>query len=798
MTMDNLPAEQPELTPALIGRDAEMELLGRKMDEVSQGMGAVVVVSGEAGMGKTRLMEEAERQARERDLLFLRGAGDSRRAGLAYGVFVEELNVYLEYVSAEERTQLREAVAELAPHLWNSLFPTEEAPEPAEPDMNPQLRQALFLARLGRLLLNLALRQPLILCLEDLHWADSASLYLLSLLVSRNVDVPLMILGTCRPERQEGGEGPDLEKILRELQLKRHVHVLALQPLDRDGTRAMVTSCFKRQGLSELLIEWLHRKSGGVPLFVMQYLEFLLEKGVVHEKDGLWVDCPLKEQQEPDSIRAVLRQRLQRLDPEERQILSYASVQGDRFEGGLVARTMGLPLNGVMRVLGEMMRRTRLVRTEERKFCFVHSLLTEVFYDQLPDEKRRWAHMRLGSILEERGLEDAEVLAYHFYHAGGLARALPYLLESARRTRAAHAFREARRFLVQAEASIKGLDAATVQPQHLEMLLLLADIEDRTGNPDRTLEICRQMLQVADPREDRAAVARALIQMGVVLSRRGEWEEAIRVYWGAQSICAELGDEQESAKVYVRLGNIALERSRLEAAEMHYKKAKEVAVKEANYPLLGTVYGNLGIVATVRGQYLEAVLGYTEAIKAYSRINHSYGLCQTYHNLGMAHGAQQEWEEALNCYARGWGLAREMGTIDVEANILVSQAVAQIGVGDLEGAEISCQQARAHMEQLGDRLGLAECDKVEGMIHRERSQYPQAEKQLQQGRHRFNELENLLGVAECDLELGRLFQDRGELETARQRLEESQRLFQEIGAEADARRAEELLAALVS
>ena len=793
--MNDLPAEQTELNPALVERDAEMRFLDQKMGQATHAMGSVVLVSGEPGMGKTRLMDEAEELARERGLLFLRGAGDARRAGLAYGVFVEELGVYLEHVSAEEATQLRDAVGELAPHLWSSLFPTETPPQ-AAPDMNPQLRQSLFLARLGRLLLNLARRQPMVLCLEDLHWADSASLQLLSFLASRNAEISLLILGTYRPGKQEGQEGMDLEKRLRELLLSRHCHGLVLKALSTEGMRAMVDSCFLRQHFSERLLQWLHRKSGGVPLFVMQYLEFLLEKGVIHEKDGLWVDRSLEAKQEPDSVRAVLRQRLQKLSPEERQILSYAAVQGDRFEGRLVARSLGAPFTTIMRTLADLMRRTRLVRTEERKFCFAHTLLTEFFYEQLPADRRRQAHLRLGSILEERERGDAEVLAYHFYHAGAFSRAVPYLLAAGRRARISFAFQEALRFLDQIQVAIGGLDAKDVRSQRLEMMLMRADIEDRMGAPNRALDLCHQVLEFADPTQDKQAVAGALLQMGWVQYRKGDWEESIRLHWDAQGLFAELDDEEKCALVYVRLGNIAFERSQFEEAEARLRDARNVATKRADHYLLGTVHGNLAVIATVRGQYLEAVLGYTDALKAYRKINHTYGLCQTYHNLGMAHGAQHEWREALRCYERGCQLAREMGTVDVEANILVSQAVSQLSLGDLDTAETSCRQARVYMAQLEDRLGVAECDKVDGMIHRERAQFGEAQERLERGRHSFELLENRLGVAECELELGRLFHTRGEGDAARLRLRESQRLFSEIGAQTDAQRAEELLAAL--
>ena len=797
--MEALPAEQTDLDPALIGREEELKLLRRMMDELDEGRGSAVIVSGDAGIGKTRLMDEVEREARDRGMLFLRGSGDARQAGLAYGVFVEGLKVYLEHTSASGRTDLQKTVAELAPHLWDSLFPDEPMPQAAATaDMNPELRQALFLARLGRLLLNLSQRHHMVLCLEDLHWVDSASLRLLNFLAGRNADIPLLILGTYRPDQLEERDGLDLKKMLQELQLKVHFYVLSLEPLDHDRIRALVASLFPDNRFGETLIELLQRKSGGVPLFVVQYLEFLQEKGVLYQDRGLWVIRRLEETQEPDTIRAILRQRLQHLSEEERQVLSYASVQGDIFEGWLVARTLGMPITKMLRILNHLLRTTRLLNVSERKFCFTHAMITEAFYEFLPEEKRRKVHLRLGGILEKQDTENTELLAFHYYRAAAYANALPPLLTSARRAQAAYAYREAQRFLIQAEAAIDGLEPDAVQAQRLELLLLRADIEDKMGDPSLSLDLCRQVLGIADPKEDRGVIARALLQMGQVQYRKADWDEAIKLYWDALSIFGELGDEEKCANTYVRLGNVAFERAQLEEAEARFRDARETAVKGSHHSLLGVVYGNLGVIATVRGQYVEAVLNYTEALKAYRKNNHGYGLCQTYHNLGMAHAARQEWQAALECYTRGGEQAREMGTVDIEANIVVSQAVAQIGVGDLEEAETSCLQARTYMEQLGDRLGLAECSKVEGMICRERSQYSEGEERLQQGRHIFEELENQLGVAECDLELGRLLQDRGEVEAASQHLEESCKLFQEIGAVEDARKAEELLTTLAS
>jgi len=763
------------------------------MDEAAQSQGAVVIVSGEAGLGKTRLMQEVELEARQRRMAFLRGTGDSRGRDATYGLLTGVLRAYLRQASPAQIEALAEVVALLAPHLWERLFPDQPPPAPPSVDIAPDLRQSLFLSRLGRLLQDLAGQQPAVVCLEDLHWADSASLQALHFLSRRNAGYSLLIIGTCRPEPAGEEEGISLQGVLQDLHRHRHFYLLELSPLSLEGTGALLESCLGPEGCGQGLAEDLYRKSGGVPLFIVHYLDSLREKGLLRQDHG---SLPEALPHMPDSLHQVLQQRLQHLSPEARMLLSHAAVQGEIFEGRLVARTLGWPANQALRLLTHLCRQTRLVHSEEQRFRFSHPLLAEVFYGFLPQPRRVQGHLRLADLLEEQHPQDAEGLAYHLYRAGALERALPHLLEAARRARAAYAFREARRFLGQAEEALTSLvsgDPAALRPQRLEILLARAEIEEKTGDPTTALALCREILLISIPQEDGPARLRALLQMGEVQSRYGNEEEAARLYQEALSLASDLGDEQKTAVAYVRLGNLTFERSQLDQAEEYFKNARDAAVKNADGALLGAICGNLGILASVRGQYVEAVLAYTEAMKAYRRGGHTYGICQTYHNLGMAHAAHEQWEVALECYARAEKLAREMGTVDALANILVSQAPAQLRTGDLEGAHGSCQQARAYMEQLGDALGQAECSKVEGMILRARSQQARAEECLQEGRHLFQRLKNQLGAAECDLELGQLLREHGDLERARQCLESAQRAFAEIGAETEARRAAELL-----
>ncbi len=794
--MTTATAEINGLSAALVGRGEEWALLKREIERTEEGTGAVVLVVAEAGLGKTRLAEEALSYAAKRGLRTLCGVGDEQRARLAYGIFADVLADYMQSCDENEREELRGAVAELAPHLWNQLFAEETRPQlGGGEEMRPQLRQSLFLARMARLVLQASKGQGLLLVLDDMHLVDSGSLMLLRQLASRCADMPLVVLVAYDSGGQQSADsGPSMRATALELQRATHVQALALNRLDMEEMRELIASRFPDHGFSEGMLRMIHFRSGGSPLFALQYLEDLRDKEVVYQEQGTWVNGEVEEAMNgPDTVRAALHQRLQCLSGDERLILGHAALQGEFFTGRMAARTLEWPLPRVLRALSQLLRHTRILRIEEERFRFAHPLLVEVCGEFLAAAERRTVHLRLGTIIEERQ-GDPEELAFHFYRAGAFERALAHLLKAAQRARNAFAYEEAQRFLVQAQEAVDSQDGTVSEAAVRQLLLQRAEVEDRLGNPDAALTLCQRVLRAGD----RRGSALALMQMGWTQYRKGDWRESMRLYETSVGLFAELGDEVQMTIVYVRLGNIYFERGELDEAITRFSDAKALAVQCGEWALLGTLYGNLGVIDSIRGHYVEAVLNYSEALNAYRRVQHSYGICQTYHNLGMTHADQEQWQKALQWYGKAEELAREMGTVDVEANVLVSAAVAQLEVGDLEASDKSCLLARRHMEQLGDRPGLAECGKVEGMILRQRGAHTLACERLQMGRHLFAELDNALGIAECDMELGRLELARAAGEQARSHFTAAQLAFAKLGAEDDARRAAEALAQLTS
>jgi tetratricopeptide (TPR) repeat protein len=769
------------------------------MEEVVAGEGAVVLVAGENGVGKSRLVAELAREAAGRGIWCLSGNGDPARSDLAYGAFLGVLRACMQHGSSRQRRVVREMVEGLAPHLCGSLFPRARRRSRADAAaMNPDFRQVLFLARLTRLLLEEARQHPVLLCLDDLHWADSASLQLLGHLARKSAAAPVMIVAIYRSEAPAEQGTAHLAGMLAEFHRNPHVEELRLGGLSTADTRVLISSCYELSEFSEEFYQRLYCRTRGVPLFILQYLEFLQEKGVLCHPRGLWVDRPWEELAIPDSTRGVMQQRAEGLSQEQRDLLSHAAVQGEVFEGELVAQTMACPRTRVLRELGRLAHQTHLVHGEARGFRFEHPLLVEVFYDRLPDALRRRVHLLLADRLEQRRPGDVEVLAHHFYCAGSPVRALPYLVAAGERARAASACPEARRFLKQTLEVTDQLDAPQMHAPRLAALSSLAGVAARLGEWTHLTGYCREVLRLSTPRADDAAVAKALLQLGEARHRQGEWEEATQLYREALDLFSASGDEEGRAETHVRLGCMELGRSRLEEATECFTEAQVMALKIGNQILSGTVYRYRGLVSKVRGQYLEAVLHATAALRAYRRAGHRHGICQVYHDFGMVHAAHREWRVAPECCTKGAKPARELGARDLLARCLVGRAVAQLGMGDAGAAQTSCLAARVYLEEGRDRRGLAECRKVEGMICRTQAQYPAAEERLHQSKHVYLEMEDRLGVAECERELGLVLQHRGDPDGARRCLRQSCELFGRVGALEDERRAATLLSVLAA
>ncbi len=450
------------LEAPLIGRQAQLAVLSSAANEIMHGRGMVVSVMGEAGLGKSRLIAEFHKssQANEDfDVHWLEGRALSYETRTPFASFIDLFQDFFglqpgesdadQYASIESRVEalLPGQGEETAPFIA-SLLGLElegEAAERVRYLEPPQLRGTIF-AHTAGLLSGLLASRPVILYIDDLHWADPTSLELLQSLLSLTDQAPLLILAAFRPRRQE----PSWEFHERAQRDYGHRYqAINLSPLDESQSRQLVASLLDIDDLPESVRGKILDKSEGNPFFVEEVIRSLLDNQLVVRLNDRWQAAGEIENIDlPDTLNGVITARLDRLDETTRHVLQSAAVIGREFSPEVLAQVADPveQMEQLKSILVELQRR-ELVREKsvipQHIYSFKHVMTQEAAYSSLLLSNRRELHRRAAEALLARSPEAAGEIARHLVEARLTSRALPYLVQAGDRAARAYATEEA-------------------------------------------------------------------------------------------------------------------------------------------------------------------------------------------------------------------------------------------------------------------------------------------------------------------------------------------------------------------
>ena len=527
-----------------VGRASELELLRERFDLAATGRGQVVFVSGEAGLGKSRLIHEFRERLADRDHLWLSGRCISYGAGIPYVPITDltRLACGIEEADTEAMmaTKLATRVAEVGgdpvhlPYLRCLLSIDPGDPSVAEED--PMMRKPRVFEAFREVLLAAVQREPAVIVVEDLHWIDPPSAELLSFIVESVPDNRLLLVLTHRPEWSPPfGERPFYSRI-------------ALEPLSEDDTAIIAVGTSGDSPLPRELAAFIYRKAEGNPFFIEEVTKSLLESGsVVRAETGYALARPLEEIDVPDTVQGVIMARLDRLDEAPRAALQTASVIGREFTSRLLERTAGTSsLDDTVRELKAVQLIFERTLYPELVFMFKHALTHEVAYGSLLHERRRVLHAAVAESIRElytdRPAEVVETLAHHYERAELWVDAVHYLVGSADKAMAGFALDQALGYADRAVAAMERSDG----PPDLGVLAYLHQIrgqcyELRNEWP-AALACYREMVAAAEAGGDDVTRGFGLtfVSLAQIYAHQlVEGEETARV---AESIAEEIGD----------------------------------------------------------------------------------------------------------------------------------------------------------------------------------------------------------------------------------------------------------------
>lgn len=807
----------------LIAREAELARLQAWLREMWRRRGRLVLLTGEAGIGKSRLLQELVAGAARQGARVLTGRAYETEQILPFRPWVDALRGGqvlgdLEGLSLRTPTW-RQELARLFPEL---------AEPGTRPPITPESHVRLF-ELIDELVARLASQQPVLMILEDLHWADEMSLRLLSFSGRRASSRALLLVGTAREE--ELAEAPMLRRLLQDPAQASDIEHLPLSPLSETGTTRLVRALV-RAGSSQSQLARLAQEvwaiSEGNPFVIVETVR-ALEEGRQVESGRVSL---------PNRVRALITARLDRLSPRARQLVTVASVIEREFGFPLLQRAAGLTRQETAEGLEELVRHRMLEAADER-FDFTHVRIRNAIYDGLLAPRRQTMHAAVGTALEAvyatRRSEVYDRLAYHFGRADEPGQAFTYLVELGDKAARSYALEEAARIFHDALGYVDRLPADQRDRRHLDLVYRLVHALSLLGRSDESHKLLAEQASRLEGLSDPALTGLYHFWVAYISSNVGESDRATTSAARALQEAARGGDETTMGKASYLLARESYMAGRPLEGIARGREAVALLERTDERWWLGNAYWTLALNLLHYGDFgpaleaAERVRGVGESIGdtrlqtfaawTAGQIHTLMGegetaiaLCRRAVELapdpvarGMARGilgmAYREYDDAARAIPALEDAIQEFRRLrvgggyrygQIDAYFTAILAEAHVLANGTASARPLAEEALAASQARGWGVGIAYAERALARVAWTDGDLTEAERRLTGARDTFRAVEARFQAARTELELAQLAHARGDVQRAAAELKAAHTAFVTLRVPCQVDRAERL------
>ncbi|HEY0764409.1 MAG TPA: protein kinase [Pyrinomonadaceae bacterium] len=698
-------------SPSFVGREPEIRKLEGLLQQVIEGTGRVVFITGEPGIGKTSLSDEFLRRARRLQVAPLISRGrcvEQYGTGEAYLPFLDAMG---ELLQGPGRERIAAIMRTYAP-TWCMELPTAFASSGSLEKLQQETIGATkerMMRELGDALGVLATASPVVLLLEDLHWADPSSVDLLRHLSQRISAQRLLIAGTFRPEDVERSGHP-LKSYKAEMQAHNLCEEIALGSWNREHIAEYVDVTFSPNDFPDELTALIHDKTEGHPLFAANFLQYLGECGDLAKVNGRWSLVRRLSEMDlaaPESVRAMISKKIDALEPEERRTLQYASVEGTEFLSSVTSTLLGVDEIDLEESLARIGKSHRLIETlgEEElpdgtlatRYRFSHALYQNFLYGDLVNKRRVLLHQQAGEqLLKHHGKRAPQIatqLAIHFEHGRDFTRAVEYLIHAGDHAAKLYGYAEAERHYSRA-------------------LSLVPKVPDET-QPE--------------------SFATLYHKRGTVNHAMGDFSRAAKDFSNMLDQARALDSLELQSTALNALTMSLFFSHRLDETVARATEALEVAERAGNEKLRVETMFLIGLKHCCYGELKEATVLLDELIVTSRRLNHKPALCSGLTWRACVHFFQSEYALAVQLTTEALRLTSELRDGFLMLTSLFFLGLSQGNQGKMSAALATLNEALEKARRNGDLFWHPRFPNCIGWIYRELYDFESAHKYNEEG-----------------------------------------------------------------
>ncbi|NSW53688.1 MAG: tetratricopeptide repeat protein [Anaerolineae bacterium] len=724
-----------ELGSHYIGHESEIRQIDAVLRQlVNEQQGGLILVTGEAGIGKSRLMREVQKRFSSNDLQLMEGHTLTYRKSIPYWIFQDMFRNFwqLKQFGGELRHEvLRSTIEELLPDDVDNVLPyleyimgMEISDERVKRTLGlleaEQLQLRIFLA-VRRILVTLSHRKPLMLVLDDLHWADESSLELMNFLVDAVNQEPILIYGISRPF--EGGSVQKIRKHAEQVLTHERMLVIELKPLAIPETEQLFNSLLSMQDFPVQFRQQIVQRSAGMPLYMEEILRMLIEDNVILFDDDIWKmnkDAQVDSLGVPDTLQALILTRFDRLNLTQRHVIQAASVIGNPFSVNILEKMLPrLTRRVILDTLNYLTHHEfiePMVYGLSRRYRFRHGLVADAIYSTLLVRERKSMHQLVAEAIESLNpdhLDDQiEMLAHHYSRSYQEDRALHYLVLAGKKAMHDFANEQARQHFVTALSMLSKVGYTTQQAYDIQtglgdILVVIGEYPAARRHYATALEIVLED-GTAPWLQQQSSLHR---RIATTFERQGDYEKALGRLQAAEMALKELSSENavEFASIYNDIGWIHFRRGNVDQAESIMKRALDLVRDIDAQQVVASIYNRLGGIYFIKGE-LDQSSYYTRlSLELREQMGEVALAARSYNNLGLIAWKRGQLNDAMENFQKCFDTQKELGDIEVLIELNTNLGLLQMEFGRPQEAERYMLEAIEMAKRVGHSHHLSTC-----------------------------------------------------------------------------------------